>query len=594
MHLSAYEELRVKHMHVVEQLRVAHRDVKDWKSNVETAEAEIGRQASEAESLRLKRAAEWRSKIKLAEASAQREALRARAAADAEVRSLTLKVASLERRLAGKHHVTLARYEADVHARDMQLVQVKERLDIMTELYTQCRLREQDTHEASEVLEAEEEDVPVLRREAIALRELKRGIGVEYARSIPSRTFLGSRDTPYGLSNWRKRTVSHIVGVLADRGEGEGIENIATALGRLGYLERLAESAGFRKLRRLLVQEAMDAIQVHWSARHALQLWDKLELSRSQFDTLRHILSFVYDPDTDKYDSIIVWQDTNDSNCYVRCPCLAGRYSREKLYHRLAADAGILVGANGRCERDAVTLASRMYSNFSEAMRKDFTEERPAQPFLYVDGTGSSLGKGVSHAELGSADFDGTCKQSRSTLSPLSLAEGSDHAGPLRENMPFVASTFNKLIATGSIEREDGSIIPCRACACSDMQAVKALLAQQERSHSPWCKCLSHGNQHKYGEHADPPAQTYADVQAHINKVGCEFRSEEWMCAQSHFSYGVYRGGKFTKFKCSSCGYDPTEAQWRADIAAFESMDDDEQLAARKEHNAGGYHYCQV
>jgi len=96
----------------------------------------------------------------------------------------------------------------------VQLVQVKERLDIMTELYTQCRLREQDTHEASEVLEAEEEEVPVLRREAIALRELKRGIGVEYARSIPSRTFLGSRETPYGLSNWRKRTVSHIVGVL--------------------------------------------------------------------------------------------------------------------------------------------------------------------------------------------------------------------------------------------------------------------------------------------------------------------------------------------------------------------------------------------
>ena len=61
---------------------------------------------------------------------------------------------------------------------------------------------------------------------------------------------------------------------------------------------------------------------------------------------------------------------------------LAPRHAREKLFHETAGDAGIVVGANGRCERDAIKLVSKLYSNFSKAMRTDFSDTRPAQSFL--------------------------------------------------------------------------------------------------------------------------------------------------------------------------------------------------------------------
>ena len=127
-------------------------------------------------------------------------------------------------------------------------------------------------------------------------------------------------------------------------------------------------------------------------------------------------------------------------------------------------------------------------------------------------------------------------------LYPL-LFDGSDHAESLRENMPLVAESFNMLIKSECIERHDGTHIPCRAGAAADMQAVKALAAQQERSHSPWCKCLVE-TQHEYGP-ADLWLNTYAEVLKYMKEtVRCEFREEEWMCRHSHYSYGVHRGGR--------------------------------------------------
>ena len=45
------------------------------------------------------------------------------------------------------------------------------------------------------------------------------------------------------------------------------------------------------------------------------------------------------------------------------------------------------------------------------ALRKHFSPARPAMPVLVVDGTGQSLNKALTHCELGTADFQGECKQ---------------------------------------------------------------------------------------------------------------------------------------------------------------------------------------
>ena len=70
------------------------------------------------------------------------------------------------------------------------------------------------------------------------------------------------------------------------------------------------------------------------------------------------------------------------------------------------------------------------------------------------------------------------------------------------------------------------------------------------------------------------------------NTVGCEMKTYDQM---AHYSPEVARGGRFTTFTCSCCGYSPKEAEWRKDLAAFEKMSDEEQQkVARGEHNETG------
>ena len=82
----------------------------------------------------------------------------------------------------------------------------------------------------------------------------------------------------------------------------------------------------------------------------------------------------------------------------------------------IASTMNIKVNAKGRCERDVMVLCSKLYSEYAGALRDNFTEHRPALPGRH----GGALGRGVSHDEMGCADFkavdDEDCKQSRSTL----------------------------------------------------------------------------------------------------------------------------------------------------------------------------------
>jgi hypothetical protein len=313
-------------------------------------------------------------------------------------------------------------------------------------------------------------------------------------------------------------------------------------------------------------------------------------------DDLRHLLSFVYRPLSNTYDPVVVWQNADDPTDRLEMPCLVGRAGRERLFGKLAADGEITVGDNGRCERDACKCAAQLYSRFPRAMRSNFSPARPARPVLYFDGTGGSLGKGICHAELGSADFTGECKQSRATLNPLSMYSGNDHALPLRANMALSMDSFNALRAGAELEREDGTIIPCQPIVVGDMQGVKCMMGMTESCHSVWCKCRARGHvngegpQHDYGT-TGSRFDTYDEVLEFFDSIGCEFKTEDFLLACAHLSKGLFYGGKFTKFKCPDCGYSPTQAQAKADLARFNALTDAEQKDERREHVAEGQHW---
>ena len=149
-------------------------------------------------------------------------------------------------------------------------------------------------------------------------------------------------------------------------------------------------------------------------------------------ERLRHLLSFTYDPIADKYTPIVVW---SDGEAFETAPALVSRQKREKKAAELVAKAGITVSAQGHCQRDFRLVTQEMYENFENAlrMRSDYTVRRPARPVYYIDATGATLGRGITHSEVGSADFTGECKQSRATLGPLHAHEGSDKPVPIRE-----------------------------------------------------------------------------------------------------------------------------------------------------------------
>ena len=284
-------------------------------------------------------------------------------------------------------------------------------------------------------------------------------------------------------------------------------------------------------------------------------------------ETLRHLLSFVYDRTTDSYTPITIWENPNDESDVVVMAKLASRPARKSEFEKIATTCNIVVGSNGHCQRDAVEATETMYSRLAGAMRTNFSKERPAQPIFFVDATGAALGRGLTHAEIGSADFDGNAKQSRSTLAPVAAYEGSDKGAPLCENLDLVLPSFNRMIIRGAIDR-DGETIPARPMTAADMQGTKALYGKCSSSHATWCKCQPGiDSQHKY---ATEPVDSYADMCKYIDEeVGCEMLTFDEMSANGHYDPGVARGGRFVGFACACCGYTPSEKKWRADLAAF-------------------------
>jgi hypothetical protein len=525
---------------------------------------------------------------------------RARVRADG-VRNVTADAAQAQRALISTLEIQLRRLgemgDAERSALEMQLQQLGEMGDAVTE-------------EHAEELAAVREELAAVTAgpgsgntdySSKRLADMKVDVGIQKRfSSAPPRDPTSS--TASLLS------VQHMAAVMEGRGEGANINLIVGALERCGYLERLVEADAFQKVAASISRAAVEKVQEHWTARHSVHVWDRLELSRSQMETLHHLLSFVYDPISDKYVPIRVWENPNNSSDFVLAAKLASRCKREAEYREIASTMNITVGSNGRCERDAIECTSLLYTNFASALRKEYTTDRPAQPVLYFDGTGGALRRGICHGEIGCADFiavgDSDAKQSRATLQPLFLYQGNDHAEPLRTNLDVAIKSYNKLVRQGCFDRVSFSgefkSTPARAITAADMQGAKTAYGMNECSHSVWCKCQrgEGGSHHAY---PSKPAETYAEVCSYCDEIGCEIKTHEELCSYAHYSSGVALGGAFTRFKCSCCGYSPTEAEWRSDLAAWHEMTDEQQAAARRIHmdtgdelNSTKQHYHQV
>ena len=108
--------------------------------------------------------------------------------------------------------------------------------------------------------------------------------------------------------------------------------------------------------------------------------------------------------------------------------------------------------------------------------------------------------------------------------------------------------------------------VPYRPMTSADMQGAKALTGPTSASHSVWCNCTKGAMQHNYPKEA---VSSKEEMMAAIAAASCTFKTLEEQVRHAHWPWGVFWGDAFTRIGCV-CGYDPTEEEWRADIAIWQ------------------------
>jgi hypothetical protein len=256
---------------------------------------------------------------------------------------------------------------------------------------------------------------------------------------------------------------------------------VAAALSR-GQLDALMDTPPLQPLIKTRIEETLFFLQDHWSARHAVFLMSEVHLSRDEIDTLRHLLSFVYSPERDKYERLVLWVNPHDSEDCILSPTLAARGPREAMRAEIYARCGSAASDDGLyCGRvDFEAAAVGLVEHFWRALHKDVKSGRvPLLLVLTGDATGGWRGSPVTHGELGIGSFAAGKAQSRLTLLPLFIMEGDDSAKNLRNRARPVADGYNTLKKKGKLTVTiDGKQITLAVTlvAAADFQFFKAIM----------------------------------------------------------------------------------------------------------------------
>eukprot|EP00965_Chrysotila_dentata_P089203 2945944-Pleurochrysis_carterae.AAC.1 len=77
---------------------------------------------------------------------------------------------------------------------------------------------------------------------------------------------------------WSRLSVDHLRAVLHEQADtAAGLRNVHTALKKEGIFDKLLNQP---EICRKLAREAVSSVQAHWSARLAVHIWDRLDMSR--------------------------------------------------------------------------------------------------------------------------------------------------------------------------------------------------------------------------------------------------------------------------------------------------------------------------
>lgn len=367
---------------------------------------------------------------------------------------------------------------------------------------------------------------------------------------------------------------------------------VAIALKRAGLLEPLFKTAPFQPWIKSVIAEALSALQKHWSPRHALMLQFEVHCSRSEYDALRHLLSFKYNHAEDCYKRMIVWRNPTNSSDTLQAPAIAARPAYEKERSELFRQCGATSTADGLfCGvGDVENAIVSMVEHYWEAL--DPAVIRGEKELLLVftgDATGGWRGDSITHGEISIGSWSKGTGVSRLAALPLFIMEGDDSAQNLRNRAQPVAACYNKLKRKGKLRITiNGKQIErdLKMLCAADFQFFKAMMNMSKYTSAIWCLC---GTDNLF-KRPSAPAQSWEEVENFYRSIDCEMKSLQTICELNHYSYEVLLGNEFKEFTCR-CGYaSRDEARWRADMEAHSQLTEEERTSAEKAHSCMPIH----
>ena len=435
---------------------------------------------------------------------------------------------------------------------------------------------------AQEAVAAQEAAEARAQRAEQLLKDLKGELGIEGGRWMP-------------CASDRKRGLPMLKSAL----DGRSAADIATALKGAGgavLLSDLTACQEFQPLVASIIQTAVDKIQTRWSKRLSVLLMSDLQLSREQYEALRHYLSDQYDADDDSYTQLRVFESPFNNRLYVLFPKLVARTQWEPERDALFGLCGVESSADGMVSyvKDHRTAMAQMVADHWDGISSTVKEGRRKMLIAgFGDATGGWRGSSITHFELGICSWeDEDIKQcSKSNLLPAALGEGDDGAENLRTRFQPVADGFDALASGSPLDvplpsgrRE----VPVDFTFCGDFQIHKAILGMSKYTSAIWCEC-DHDTTGMFNLRP-MPATTWAEVKAWYAEIGCTVKTLEKVCELNHYSFEHLQGRAFKRFKCSQpgCGYEAkTFIQWRQDMNAHEDLGKAERKQADLEHGRG-------
>lgn len=418
----------------------------------------------------------------------------------------------------------------------------------------------------------------VLRNEITLTERLMhggRGVGegllrkVQKAASLQSSLGLEFRQLPRQTSKEldkrnHYRTVGFITKVLQHREP----EAIAAALRRCKLLERMFHTRQAQPHIKKLVAAAASVIQKHWSARHALMLQFEVHCSRSEYDALRHLLSFRYNHANDCYERFVIWRNPTNAADTVLAPTLAARPSYEKERNVLFEQCGACASDDGLfCGLDTMEKSIvGMVEHYWDALDVEVTRGNKELLLVFTgDATGGWRGEAITHGEISIGSWAKGSGISRLASLPLFIMEGDDSAENLRSRAQPVMRQYNALKSKGMLTVTIGGKpvqLKLKMVCAADFQFFKAMMNMSKYTSAVWCLCPTDN----LFKRPSSVAKTWSDVLAFYDSIGCELKDLKTMCELNHYSFEVLMGRKFKEFSCR-CGYKSgAETTWRAAV----------------------------